>query len=151
MESTSSTPKKSETHPSKILCCGKRKTSVANVQLISISAKNKHKSIDQLIFVNSLPIKDYFVEEINYLKVLEPLKLTDQINKFEIKAKIVGGGKTSQAESLRHGISKALTMYDESFKAILKLHNFLTRDARIKERKKPGLKKARKAPQFAKR
>ena len=83
--------------------------------------------------------------------ITSPLKLTGTTKAFDISVKVQGGGTSAQAEAIRHGISRALLEYNNTFRATLKKAGFLTRDARIKERKKPGLKRARRAPQFSKR
>lgn len=122
---------------------GKRKTSVARVRLY-INGKGD-------ITVNDKPAEEYFTMFTNMGVVKHPLKLTGLTNKFDISVKVLGGGVSSQAEAVRHGISRALLDFDSSLRATLKKAGLLTRDARIKERKKPGLKRARRAPQFSKR
>ncbi len=121
---------------------GKRKTSVARVRLYE-DGKGE-------IIVNNKPIKDYFFGTL-IGNVKAPLKLTGVLKNFDITIKIVGGGVSAQSEAARHGISKALIIYDPAFRSELKKAGFLTRDSRVKERKKFGLKKARRAPQWAKR
>jgi len=121
---------------------GKRKTSVAKVRLY------KGKGVIQ---VNGKSIKDYFAVKTNRDLAKSPLELTGNDKKFDITVLIDGGGNASQAEAIRHGISRALIEADPLTKASLKKAGYLRRDDRIKERKKPGLKKARKAPQFSKR
>ncbi len=121
---------------------GKRKTSIARVRL----STGKGEST-----VNEKPIKEYFTPKTLIKTALSPLDLVGLKNKVNISAKITGGGMSSQAEALKHGIAKALTEKDPLNKTVLKKAGMLTRDDRIKERKKPGLKKARKAPQFSKR
>jgi len=122
---------------------GKRKTSVARVRLY-INGKGD-------ITVNDQPAEEYFTMITNMGVIKHPLKLTGLTNKFDISIKVLGGGVSSQAEAVRHGISRALLDFDSSLRATLKKAGLLTRDARIKERKKPGLKRARRAPQFSKR
>lgn len=122
---------------------GKRKTSVARVRLY-INGKGD-------ITVNDRPAEKYFTMITNMGVIKQPLKLTGHTNKFDISVKVLGGGVNSQAEAVRHGISRALLDFDSSLRATLKKAGLLTRDARIKERKKPGLKRARRAPQFSKR
>ncbi len=122
---------------------GKRKTSVARVRLY-LNGKGD-------ITVNDRPAKEYFTMLTSMGVVKHPLKLTGLTNKFDISVKVLGGGVNSQAEAVRHGISRALLDFDGSLRATLKKAGLLTRDARIKERKKPGLKRARRAPQFSKR
>ena len=121
---------------------GKRKNSIAKVRLVPGKGK---------ILVNSKDSKEYFCRESLIKMILEPLKLTSTDEAYDIIAQITGGGVSGQASALRHGISKALLEVNVEFRAILKKEGFLTRDSRIKERKKYGLKKARKKPQFSKR
>jgi len=127
----------------KIYATGKRKTSVAKVWLKSGSGK---------MSINGLSLDEWLGgHDIIKKRVLQPLQLTKQIESVDIIATTLGGGYSSQADALRHGISRALTKYDESFRAILKPAGLLTRDARVVERKKYGKKKARRSPQFSKR
>lgn len=122
---------------------GKRKTAVARVRIFPEG--------NGAITVNDLPAEEYFTFSISKGVITSPLKLTGLAKQFDITAKIVGGGKNAQAEALRHGIAKALLEYNPQLRATLKKAGFLIRDARVKERKKPGLKRARRAPQFSKR
>ncbi|HSH36373.1 30S ribosomal protein S9 [Schnuerera sp.] len=121
---------------------GRRKTSVARVRLLPGSGN---------ITINKRDIEEYF--DFDTLKVLvkEPLVITDTIDKYDVFVNVQGGGFTGQAGAIRHGISRALVNSDEELKPVLKKAGFLTRDPRMKERKKYGLKKARRAPQFSKR
>ena len=133
-----------KTNKDYIPAVGKRKTSIARVRLL-------HDKVNSIkIIINE---KDY-TEYLPYFElqniVLEPLKKVDQ-DKVSISVKVHGGGPKGQAEAIRHGISRALLKLDEELRPTLKKEGFLTRDARRKERKKPGLKKARKAPQWSKR
>jgi small subunit ribosomal protein S9 len=121
---------------------GKRKESVARVRLVPGSGK---------ITVNDKDFNLYFGREAVKTRIVEPFKLTGTENVYDVIADIDGGGTTGQAGALRHGISKALLEINSEYRAILKKEGFLTRDSRIKERKKYGLKKARKRPQFSKR
>lgn len=121
---------------------GKRKQSVARVRLLPGEGK---------ILVNSIDFKDYFKREALVTIIVEPLKLTNTESAYDIIADLSGGGISGQAGALRHGISKALIEINEEYRPILKREGFLTRDSRVKERKKYGLKKARKKPQFSKR
>jgi small subunit ribosomal protein S9 len=121
---------------------GKRKTSVARVRL--------YKG-DGDIYVNEKPLKEFANTKLHKELVEYPLKLTGYLGKFTITAKVVGGGPNSQAEAVRHGIAKGLLLVDENLKQTLRQAGLLTRDPRTKERKKCGLKRARKAPQFSKR
>lgn len=122
---------------------GKRKTSVARVRLFADG--------QGAITINEKTIDEYCAVPESKDCIIAPLKLTGLANKFDITVKITGGGPNSQVEACRHGISKALLVYDELLRPVLKKAGFLTRDSRMKERKKFGLKRARKAPQFSKR
>ena len=121
---------------------GRRKSSVARVYLVAGSGK---------IVVNKRDINDYFSLETLKTIVRQPLALTDTVEKFDVLVTVHGGGTTGQAGAIRHGISRALLEADADYRPSLKKAGFLTRDSRMKERKKYGLKKARKAPQFSKR
>ena len=121
---------------------GRRKKSVARVRVYAGTGK---------ITVNDRDIDDYFGLETLKLIVRQPLTLTNTTEKFDIVCKVAGGGVTGQAGAIRHGLSRALLQYDESLRPVLKKAGFLTRDPRMKERKKYGLKGARRAPQFSKR
>ena len=121
---------------------GRRKSSVARVYLLPGSGK---------IIVNKRDVDDYFGFETLKLIIRQPLELTDTLGKFDVKINVFGGGYTGQAGAIRHGISRALLQADEDFRQPLKKAGFLTRDPRMKERKKYGLKGARRAPQFSKR
>lgn len=124
------------------MATGKRKESVARVRLVPGSGK---------ITVNDKDFDQYFGREAVKTSIIEPLKLTGTESVYDIIADIDGGGTTGQAGALKHAISKALLEINSEYRAILKKEGFLTRDSRIKERKKYGLKKARKRPQFSKR
>ncbi|HBC96163.1 MAG TPA: 30S ribosomal protein S9 [Clostridium sp.] len=121
---------------------GRRKESVARVRLVPGEGK---------VIINKRSIEDYF--GLDSLKVIvnQPLELTSTSGKFDVLVNVHGGGFTGQAGAIRHGISRALLKTDGNFRAELKKAGFLTRDPRMKERKKYGLKKARRAPQFSKR
>ena len=121
---------------------GRRKTSSARVYL----SKGKGK-----IFVNDKELSEYFGRQVAQMLVMQPLKLTELEEKIDIKVMVKGGGSFGQAGAIRHGISRALLDFDESLRPQLKSAGFLTRDDRKVERKKPGLKKARKSSQFSKR
>ncbi len=122
---------------------GRRKSSVARVRVYKGSGK---------IIINDRPIDDYFGLETLKLLVRQPLVLTKTDGNFDIICRVAGGGVTGQAGAIRHGISRALLQHDgEDFRPLLKKAGFLTRDPRMKERKKYGLKAARRAPQFSKR
>jgi small subunit ribosomal protein S9 len=121
---------------------GKRKQSIARVRLFPGEGK---------IMVNSRDFKEYFKRESLITIIMEPFRLTNTENAYDIIADLSGGGISGQAGALRHSISKALLEINEEYRPILKREGFLTRDSRVKERKKYGLKKARKRPQFSKR
>ena len=121
---------------------GKRKESVAKVWL---------KPGDGKITVNEKDYKEYFSRDTLVSMINEPLNVTGTVNSYDITATIIGGGVSGQAGALRHGISKALLEVNPEYRTLLKKEGFLTRDPRVKERKKYGLKKARKRPQFSKR
>jgi small subunit ribosomal protein S9 len=121
---------------------GKRKKSIAKVRLVPGEGK---------VVVNNKDFGEYFNRESLKIMVVEPLKLTGTDTAYNIIASIKGGGVAGQAGALRHGISKALLEVNNEYREILKKEGFLTRDSRVKERKKYGLKKARKKPQFSKR
>ena len=121
---------------------GRRKSSVARVRVYAGSGN---------ITINGRDIDDYFGLETLKLIVRQPLNLTDCLGKFDIVCTVAGGGVTGQAGAIRHGISRALLVYNEELRKALKKAGFLTRDPRMKERKKYGLKAARRAPQFSKR
>lgn len=122
---------------------GRRKKAIARVRLIPNGSGN--------IRINKRSIDDYFGLETLKLIVRQPLELTSTLDKFDVEVNVNGGGFTGQAGAIRHGISRALVQASEEYKAPLKKAGFLMRDPRMKERKKYGLKKARKAPQFSKR
>ena len=128
----------------KIYFCGtgRRKNSIARVRLTEGTGK---------ITINGKDIEEFF--EMETLKVIakQPLTVTNTLTKYDVICKVSGGGYTGQAGAIRHGIARALNEANSEFRPILKSNGFLTRDPRMKERKKYGLKKARKAPQFSKR
>ena len=132
--------KKSE----KIVFCGtgRRKKSIARVRLVEGKGE---------ITVNGESLDEYFGSEILKVIVKQPLTVTNTTDKFDIICKVEGGGLSGQAGAVRHGIARALLETNGEYRAALKQNGFLTRDPRMKERKKYGLKKARKAPQFSKR
>jgi small subunit ribosomal protein S9 len=121
---------------------GRRKKSVARVRLVPGTG---------VITINKRDIDDYFGYETLKMIVRDPMKLTDTLGKFDVIVNVYGGGFTGQAGAIRHGISRALLNYDPELRGQLKKAGFLTRDPRMKERKKYGLKAARRAPQFSKR
>ena len=121
---------------------GRRKKSVARVRLYQGTGSVK---------INGRDIDDYFGLDTLKLIVRQPLNLTGTADKFDIECRVAGGGVTGQAGAIRHGISRALLGLNAEYRAALKAAGFLTRDPRMKERKKYGLKAARRAPQFSKR
>ncbi|NJD04252.1 MAG: 30S ribosomal protein S9 [Ruminiclostridium sp.] len=121
---------------------GRRKKSIARVRLVPGEGK---------VTINDRSIDDYFGLETLKVLVKQPMVLTGTAGKFDAICKVVGGGFTGQAGAIRHGMARALLKADEELRAVLKKAGFLTRDPRMKERKKYGLKKARRAPQFSKR
>jgi len=121
---------------------GRRKKSVARVRLVPGSGE---------VTINKRDIKDYFGLETLILVVNQPLVLTNTKNSYDVLVNVHGGGLSGQAGAIRHGISRSLLKADETLRGELKKAGFLTRDPRMKERKKYGLKKARKSPQFSKR
>ena len=121
---------------------GRRKSSVARVYLVPGTGK---------IVINKRDIDDYFALETLKTVVRQPLVLTETTDKFDIMVNVKGGGTTGQAGAIRHGISRALLEADPDYRGSLKAAGYLTRDPRMKERKKYGLKAARRAPQFSKR
>ncbi len=121
---------------------GRRKKSVARVRLVPGNGN---------IVINDRPIDDYFGLETLKVICRQPLVLTETLGKFNVLVNVRGGGFTGQAGAIRHGIARALLKADDAFRPQLKKAGFLTRDPRMKERKKYGLKGARRAPQFSKR
>ena len=121
---------------------GRRKSSVARVRLYAGTGK---------ITINGRDIDDYFGLETLKLLVRQPLELTGTIGRFDIVCTVAGGGVTGQAGAIRHGVARALLLANEEYRPVLKAAGLLTRDPRMKERKKYDLKAARRAPQFSKR
>ena len=128
----------------KIAYCGtgRRKSSVARVRLVDGSGK---------ITINGKDINEFFGLETLKVIVKQPLTVTNTLDKYDVVCTVEGGGFTGQAGAIRHGIARALNSANIEFRPALKTNGFLTRDPRMKERKKYGMKKARKAPQFSKR
>lgn len=122
---------------------GHRKTSTAIVRV--------YKNGEGIIIINGKNAGQYFKEEELFSIISQPLKLAGLTKDFNISVKVSGGGKKGQAEAVRHGIARVLLMINPELRPALKVKGYITRDARKKERKKPGLKKARRAPQWAKR
>ena len=121
---------------------GRRKSSIARVRLVEGTGK---------ITINGKDIDEYLSLETLKVIVKQPLVATNTISKYDVIVKVIGGGFTGQAGAIRHGIARALLEANSEYRPTLKSNGFLTRDARMKERKKYGMKKARKAPQFSKR
>jgi len=129
---------------------GRRKTAVAQVRLWTSSPEQSTKA--GYFFVNDKPLEEYFKKDLNLLKIAQaPLEKVKSEEKFLISVKVNGGGITGQAEAIKHGLARTLVSFFPNFRKKLKKAGFLTRDARKVERKKYGLKKARRAPQFSKR
>lgn len=124
------------------LACGKRKCSIARVRLLPGRGR---------VVVNGKPMEDYFGRKVLQLAVLEPLRVTGTLDQFDVVASVRGGGISGQAGAVRHGIARALAAENPDLRPTLKKAGLLTRDPRMKERRKYGLKKARKAPQYSKR
>lgn len=122
---------------------GKRKTSIAKVRL--------YLDDGGPVLVNGKPMEEYFNWEPWRDIVVEPFRVSDTTDRFRVVALAQGGGVHSQAEAISHGIARALVVFDEKLKPALRRHGLMTRDARIKESKKYGLKRARRAPQYTKR
>ncbi|HHT89056.1 MAG TPA: 30S ribosomal protein S9 [Clostridiales bacterium] len=121
---------------------GRRKSSIARVYLLPGKGK---------ITINKRDMEEYFGLDTLKVIVRQPLVLTENLDKFDVMVNVRGGGFTGQAGAIRHGISRALLQADPDYRPVLKKAGFLTRDPRMKERKKYGLKAARRAPQFSKR
>ena len=121
---------------------GKRKTAIARVKLYSDG--------NGTVTINGKKLADYFAG-VDREQATAPLRIIQKQKDFDIDVVVIGGGKSSQAGAVRHGVSRALLLFDPELRSTLKREGFLRRDARVKERKKPGLKRARRAPQFSKR
>ena len=121
---------------------GRRKNAIARVRLVDGTGK---------IIINNKDLDEYFGVETLKVIVRQPLTVTNTLGKYDVVCKVQGGGFTGQAGAIRHGISRALLEANTEYRPILKSNGFLTRDPRMKERKKYGLKAARRAPQFSKR
>ena len=121
---------------------GRRKSSVARVRLVPGTGK---------VIINGREFEDYIPSAATRLDIMQPLTLTETTNHYDVLVNVKGGGFTGQAGAIRHGISRALCVADPEYRPALKKAGFLTRDPRMKERKKYGLKAARRAPQFSKR
>ena len=145
MENTQITPKKEKIKldfKDSKYATGRRKKSIAKVWLKKGSGK---------IFVNGKLFSEYFPSENHKMQIVRPFEIINQATQYDVRCSVKGGGPTGQAGALVHGISKALVMFDQSFKSSLKTEKLTTRDSRAVERKKPGRKKARRSFQFSKR
>ena len=121
---------------------GRRKSAVAQVRLSPGNGA---------VIINGTPLEELFIHPEQRHTVLHPLVVTDTLSKYSAMIKVAGGGLSGQCGAISHGIARALIAADESLKPVLRQYGLLTRDSRVKERKKPGLKRARKAPQYTKR
>jgi len=122
---------------------GRRKAATARVRL--------YDGGNGTVLVNDRPLDEYFSRRLDMAHLLEPLRVTQLADRFNVSVKVIGGGVTGQAGAIRLGVARALLKWDPELRPRLRRAGFLTRDAREKERKKPGLKRARKAPQYTKR
>ncbi len=134
----------SETQQKYFYGTGKRKTAIARVRLYPASDGRP-------MLVNGKLVDDYFNWAPWQVTINEPFRVTNTGNQFQLVAQVTGGGVNAQAEAIRHGIARALIVYDAGLKGTLRHHGLVTRDSRIKESKKYGLKRARRAPQYTKR
>jgi len=121
---------------------GRRKTSIAQVRIMPGNGA---------IIINGVPFEELFTSVEHRRTILQPLLVTESLGKFNAMVKVSGGGTTGQSGAISHGIARALVAADESHRPVLRQNGLLTRDPRVKERKKPGLRRARKAPQYTKR
>jgi len=122
---------------------GRRKEATARVRL--------YPGGEGKFIVNDRPLQEYFVREMDVVRLMEPLKVTGMDGRFNISVQVKGGGLSGQAGAVRLGLARALLQVDPQLRSLLRQKGLLTCDARVKERKKPGLKRARKAPQYTKR
>ena len=121
---------------------GKRKTAVAQVKLIPGNGT---------IVINGIPYEERFTRTLHRQIIMKPLVVTETVGKYDTMVKVAGGGVAGQCGAISHGIARALLQENEKYKPLLRKDGLLTRDSRVKERNKPGLKRARKAPQYTKR
>ena len=121
---------------------GRRKSAVAQVRLVSGNGA---------VIINGNPLDEVFPDVEQRRVILQPFMVTDTLSKYSAMIKVAGGGVAGQGGAISHGIARALVVSDENLKPVLRQYGLLTRDSRVKERKKPGLKRARKAPQYTKR
>ncbi len=143
MESKKTTAKPAENKEKYFYGRGGRKTAIARVRLYP---KGKGEFI-----VNEKDYQEYFPTKDLQDTILKPLILADLLKIAKVSVKVVGGGKVAQSEAIRHGLSRALELFNPELRKILKAEGFMIRDPRVKERKKPGLRRARRAPQWSKR
>lgn len=122
---------------------GRRKEATARVRI--------YPGDGSVFVVNDRPLREYFVRDLDVIRLMEPLKVTGMEGRFNISVRVKGGGISGQAGAVRLGLARALLQVDPELRPVLRQHGLLTCDARVKERKKPGLKRARKAPQYTKR
>ncbi len=130
---------------------GRRKKAIARVRLMTRKSGDEARGDSAIMTINGKDYLDYFTDAMLRQRVEQPLKRLKSLNRFKVSAKVLGGGISGQADAVRHGISRTLELFDGNFRKKLKKAGFLTRDDRRVERKKPGLKKARKGPRWAKR
>ena len=128
---------------------GRRKTSTARVRIYNEPPRGEPAL--GAIIVNGQPGEEYFPRLGDFQQVVEPLEAAGLVEHFFVSVQVKGGGVTGQTDAVRHGLARALLKSDPNLRTVLRKGGFLTRDARVKERKKPGLKRARKAPQYTKR
>ena len=121
---------------------GRRKTAIAQVKLMAGTGA---------VIVNGTPYEELFSRPEHRQTIIQPLMVTESTSKYNVVVKVAGGGISGQSDAISHGIARALVAASENFKPVLRQNGLLTRDPRVKERKKPGLKRARKAPQYTKR
>ena len=141
-QASSKKPKLKLDFKDSIYATGRRKTSIAKVWVKKGSGK---------IYVNGKLFNEYFSSEFHHLQITRPFEIVNQATDYDVKCSVTGGGHTGQAGAMVHGISKALVMFDENLKSILRTEKLTTRDPRAVERKKPGRRKARRSFQFSKR
>lgn len=130
---------------------GRRKTAVARVRLMTRKSGDKLTEDTALMTVNDKDYAEYFLDKNLILRIEQPLRRLKSLQRFKVTVRVNGGGISGQADAVRHGISRALELFDANFRKKLKKAGFLTRDPRKVERKKSGLKKARKGPRWSKR
>ena len=142
IQTTAKTPKLKLDFKDSKYATGRRKTSIAKVWLKKGTGK---------IYVNGKSFSEYFADDNHKMQITRPFEVINQATDYDVRCSVKGGGPTGQAGAMVHGISKALLMFDENFKAALKAEKLTTRDSRAVERKKPGRRKARRSFQFSKR